>query len=311
MIDRFWSVVLVSALGEKLENASVAAARKVFLDGFLSHRSAYEVIVPQAPLGEIYERGIASWLRERGVVIHVATPIEKIQVVENKVPNLTYGDSIRAFDYYVDATDWQALPRLLDSEVTQPLDIPWSRFTGSPITSIHLWFDRPIMQLPHAVLVDRFTQWIFKVHPAVDASAIQQPHAQEFYYQAVVSASSVLRQQSREATIARVLADLRTVFPDASLANLLRFRILTQPNAVFSYTPKLDNVRPRQQSPIRNLLLAGDWTSTGWPSTMESAVRSGYLAAGEIFRKEGCDDVAWPESLPRSWLVRTLLGVDH
>jgi len=332
-IDRFWSVVLVSALGESVDRASVAAARKVFVDGFLAHRRAHHVYVPQAPLGEIYEQGIACWLQRHGARIHVGSRVDRVAVEGNSVANLSQGPDSRRFDDYVVAVAWPALPRLFDAEALRSLHLAPDSIAGSPITSIHLWFDRPITQLRHAVLVDRLTQWVFRHHAVEndakpergesqisDAEALAGPDAatrvpngsvgaspSPHYYQVVISASDDLEKRTKKSIIAEVLADLRAVFPDASLANLLHHRIVTQPGAVFSYRPGLDDVRPAQQTPIGDLFLAGDWTATGWPSTMESAVRSGYLAAQAILKKHGRSDAnVLPPELPRGWLARRL-----
>jgi uncharacterized protein with NAD-binding domain and iron-sulfur cluster len=83
----------------------------------------------------------------------------------------------------------------------------------------------------------------------------------------------------------RIVAELTDLFPAARNAKLLRARVVTEHAATFSAVPGVDRWRPAQGSPLRNLLVAGDWTATGWPATMEGAVRSGYLAAEELLRR--------------------------
>jgi uncharacterized protein with NAD-binding domain and iron-sulfur cluster len=102
------------------------------------------------------------------------------------------------------------------------------------------------------------------------------------YYQVVISASHDLASCERDDVLREVLGDLAAIFPAARDAQVLRWRMLTQPDAVFSYRPGLDALRPSQRTLLETLFLAGDYTATGWPSTMESAVRSGNLVAEAI-----------------------------
>ena len=121
------------------------------------------------------------------------------------------------------------------------------------------------------MFVERLSQWVF----ARNAGGSHGEH----YYQVVISASHDLARRERQSVVDEVLADLVARFPPAASAHLLRWQLITEQQAVFSVRPGLDAIRPAQQTAIPNLLLAGDWTRTGWPATMEGAVRSGYLAA--------------------------------
>jgi len=281
-IRRFWSVVLVSALSDTLDRVSLPAARKVLVDGFLASRRAYELMVPRAPLDEIYNRRVADWLRTRDVTIHRGVRIQKIEGDARRPGAVVLPDgSQRPFDLFVAAVPWRsvralfpeslldALPALADVEGIEP----------APITAVHLWLDRPITHLREAVLVGRLGQWLFS-EQAADRAAIS--NQQSHYYQVVISASHELRGRNQEHVARQVKEELDAIWPAARRSELLRWRVVTNPEAVFSARPGVDGLRPPQQTPIRNLVLAGDWTSTGWPATMEGAVRSGYLAAEAI-----------------------------
>ena len=294
VIERFWQVVLVSALGESLDRASLSAARKVFLDGFLAHPDACDVLVPRVPLSQLYER-VADWLRERGVVLRLESPVKQ---VDRQAVQLV-GGTAETCDCAILAVPWRrvadiispALPAL-HSGLQAAAEI-----AGSPISGVHLWFDRPITHLPHAVLVGRLSQWVF---------ARKRPAAKDHYYQVVISASHDLAGRDRQAVIEEVLADLQAVFRPAGEATLLRWQLITEQDAVFSVRPGLDEQRPPQQTPVPGLLLAGDWTRTGWPATMEGAVRSGYLAAEAALASIGRPDRLLVPDLPRGWLVKGL-----
>ena len=111
-----------------------------------------------------------------------------------------------------------------------------------------------------------------------------------------------------EELVHEVLADLQAIWPQAREARLRHHRVVTQPAAVFALRPGVERLRPAQQTPLENLFLAGDWTATGWPATMEGAVRSGRLAAEAILRSLGRPRRLVSPDLPRGPLARWLCG---
>jgi predicted NAD/FAD-dependent oxidoreductase len=175
---------------------------------------------------------------------------------------------------------------------------------SAPITSVHLWFDRPITDLPHAVLVGRLSQWVFRRRDL--QSELDGRVGSRSYYQVVISASHDLAGRDRDSVVDEVQADLRSVFPAVATARLTRSKLLTEPDAVFSMRPDVEQLRPAQSTPIPNLYLAGDWTHTGWPATMEGAVRSGYLAAECLLSRIDRSEQMLAPDLPRGWLVKAL-----
>ncbi len=177
--------------------------------------------------------------------------------------------ALHTADFYVSALSFERL-----AQVAPNLSLDASPFTHSPITGIHLWFDRPITTLPHAVLLDRTIQWMFNKSGGR-------------YVQLVVSASRSLVEKSRAEIIELALKELREFFPAAKDAVLERAQVIKEVRATFSAVPGLQTKRPPNQTEIPNLFLAGDWTRSGWPATMEGAVRSGYLAAEAVTRAAG------------------------
>lgn len=279
-IERFWSVVLVSALGEELDRASLSAARKVFVDGFMSHRTAYEIDVPRVSLGELYGERLERWLNDRRVTLHLGTPVKQIVADADRVREIVLADGARCtVDGVVVAVTWKWIRELFDEATLARLPelSGVDRIESAPITGVHLWFDRAITDLPHAVLVGRLSQWLFN-------RGTTTPMASEHYYQIVISASRSLAGRERSTIVDEVVTDLASIWPTAREAKLLRWRVVTEQAAVFSVRPDIEALRPPQQTAIANLALAGDWTRTGWPSTMEGAVRSGYLAAEAMLR---------------------------
>lgn len=314
----FWSVVLQSALSEQLSEIDLAVARKVFVDGFMATRDGYELFVPRYPLAKIYDERLGRWLANRGVVIHRGRAVARIEGSGGGVDALRLADGRRVgVDFVVAAVAWRQIRKLFEGELGEVLSNVGAidNLCPAPITAAHLWFDRPVTELPHAALVGRLTQWVFrhgaKPDPAYSARGGSPPcqasilHPQN-YLQAVVSGERALLGQPKAQTVARVLDDLRTVWPEADRAKLLQWRLVTQPAAVFSPGCGTEARRPSQTTEIPNLFLAGDWTQTGWPSTMEGAVRSGYLAAGAIGGAAGATIAGIPEE-PRAGLLARML----
>lgn len=309
-IERFWHVVLVSALSESLDRIDIGHARKVFVDGFLANRHGWEVDIPTTSLDELYGSRLQNWMTERGATIRLQAGVERIVVENGRTVGVEFksGEQLDA-DFVVAAVPYERLSALLPPALCDdPVLSGLKRIESAPISSVHLWFDRPITELPHAVFVDRLCQWMFhRTRLQRTDSAIDDGRDSSAYYQIVISASRSLRESSQEETIASVVAELTGIWPETSQATLLHARVITEHKAVFSVLPGIDKLRPAQQSPVKNLQWAGDWTATGWPATMEGAVRSGYLAAENILKHLGRPEPVLQPDLPVAFLSKLLL----
>lgn len=278
-IERFWGVVLVSALNETIDRLGLKYARKVFRDGFLADRKGFEVFIPTVPLARLYGDELQAWFGKQGIAVEINAGVSGIEVQDRRVAALRLRDGRRlTADWYVSAVPFERLLDLLPGELVDSLEYfgDLRRLEVSPITSVHLWFDRPVMNLPHAVLVDCLGHWVFNRGQSAPG---------EHYLQVVISAAHSLKGVRREEIEGRVAEELRQLFPAAKQSALVRVRVVTEHRATFSAVPGVDRWRPLQESPMANLVVAGDWTATGWPATMEGAVRSGYLAAEAILKK--------------------------
>jgi phytoene dehydrogenase-like protein len=272
----------------------VAAARKVAVDGFLAHRDAADLFVPTAPLGALFGERLVAWLKERGVAVEAGRGVTALERDAAGAITAVVADGVPLpCDAAILTVPWRAAARLVP-DVVPPAD---ERLAGSPITAVHLWFDRDCIDLPHAVLVGRVSQWIFRPDDG--------PRG---YCQVVISASRGLLDGDRDRLRDTVVAEVRSAFPAAREARLVDARIVTDPTAVLSVRPGVDAVRPPARTAVPNLFLGGDWTATGWPSTMEGAVRSGRLAAVAAAAGLGIPCPGPAPDLPRGLLVRGLLA---
>jgi squalene-associated FAD-dependent desaturase len=305
-VERFWNVVLVSALSESLDRVDVGYARKVFVDGFLSHPRGGDVYVPRVSLDQIFGPPVQRWLEAHGGEVRLNARVAQVSGGLDGVTSLDLrgGESLAAEDYILAVPQHQFLD-LLPADVASHAALAGvASIETAPISSIHLWFDRPITPLPHAVLVGRLCQWMFQ-QPRVADALRETP----WRYQIVISASREVVSLPREEVRDRVLHDLGELWPETRAARLLHWRLVTEHRAVFSATPGIDRLRPTQQSPVPNLQLAGDWTATGWPATMEGAVRSGFLAAENVLARRGRAQRLLQPDLPVGFLPRWLLGL--
>jgi zeta-carotene desaturase len=267
VIDRFWKQILVSAINEDLDRMAASHGLQVFYLGFLARADGYEMGVPTVPLADLYSE--KAWSRHPHVRIQHRANVQQIRIEGGRVTGLIVnGECVKA-DTYVLAVPFERIEALAPG-----LQIDLSQFGHSPITGIHLWFDRPITNLPHATLLDRTIQWLFNKDRGR-------------HVQLVVSASRTLTEMPRAEVIELALRELKEFVPKAKDAILERAHVVKEVRATFSATPRLENLRPDTATELPNLFLAGDWTRSGWPATMEGAVRSGYLAAEAVMKSFG------------------------
>jgi zeta-carotene desaturase len=300
-IDRFWAPVLISALNEDLDHVSVRYAALVFRDSFLKSAEAGRMGLPAVPLSQLYGEA-ATYIEGYAGAVHLRASVDSVTTEADAVVLRVGGEEIRA-DYAVLATPFNALEKILpDTPELEPLREQTHFFATAPITGIHLWFDREVTPLEHAVLLERTIQWMFQKSKIL-AMRRNAPENGS-YIELVVSASKSLIEKSRGEIIDLALQELAEFFPAARDAKLTKATVIKEVHATFSPVPGSDAYRPSHATPWPRLFLAGDWTSTGWPSTMEGAVRSGYGAAEVLTRATGSPASFLVPDLPARGFMR-------
>ena len=304
-VRRFWRPILVSACNEEPERISCLHAFKLFRDGFLLNARAFHFGVPRVPLGTLYTEPTLAYLQKRGSCVHTRTIVEQIHFSNDANPTVTGltlqdGERIEA-DMYVSALQFDLLLKLLPPAVTQGVAY-WENLRDielSPILGAHLWFDRPVDCPPALAILDRDIEWIFN-----KTQNWNLPPEQGTYLSIVISASQRFAQMPKEELTALVLKEVRECLPDTRDATVTKSLVIRWPKATLSPRPGVERLRPDQRSPIANLYVAGEWTQTGWPSTMEGAVRSGYRTAEYILAREGQPQTLVVPDLPPEGLAR-------
>jgi zeta-carotene desaturase len=301
--EHFWKVILVSALNEELDRLSTRAAFHVFMDGFIRNRRGYRMGVPTVPLSELY----STRLLGGACSLRLGTAVRCLEVNAGRIERilLQNGEAAPA-DYFVSAVPPDALVSLLSIDDRRRwADCErWAKLDWSPITGVHLWFDRPVMSHDHLTVSGRTIQWLFN-KSAGAANGASTSGGQ--YVQAVISASRSLVTMRREEILELVVREIAEVLPQSRQAGVRKSVVVKETEATPAFSPGTDDMRPGAETPFSNLFLAGDWTATGWPPTMEGAVRSGYRAAEGVALAAGLPQRFLLPDLPSDLLARLIL----
>jgi zeta-carotene desaturase len=304
-MSRFWHLVIASALNSELDHISLPYATKVMRELFLNSAYAGSMGMSRVPLSDLYA-GAKSYIEDRGGSIVFNTNIESanwndatgIWNLQSSAHSFTAENLILALPFEATA---KLLPRMPQNPAATQLANRIGKLEHWPICSVHLWFDREITELDHAVLLDRDIHWMYhksRWQPSRDRKAS--------YIELVISVSREFAALSREQALSRAISQLAEFFPSVKEAKIIKSALIKEVRATFGVQPGVDTIRPTADSPWPNCFLAGDWTATGWPSTMESAARSGHLAAEALCLSLGEPRSILLPDLPPTGLMKFL-----
>jgi zeta-carotene desaturase len=297
-IKHFWEPVLVGTLNDAFVRCSTKYGGQVFREAFLKSAAGGRFGIPRVPLSVMYG-AVADRVMERGGEVVMRAGVTEIEQVMGGW-RVRAGDAEYAAENLVLALPYEQtqklLPQLQDGAARRELQEKLMNFVHAPITTVHLWWDREVTELDHAVLLDTGIQWMFNKSRI---RGVEDTH----YMELVISASAGELHAEREDIVQNALREVAMFFPRVKEASLLKCGVLKEARATFSVVPGLDAHRPEARTAWKGLYLAGDWTRTGWPSTMEGGVRSGYLAA-EAVTGGKCLQEDLPAAGVMQWLGR-------
>lgn len=287
VIRRFWNTVIISACNLPVDRVSAAAALHVFQEGFLANKWSYTMGLAKVPLMALYDPAVEQ-IESRGGRVLIGTSARSINYDGARVTEIVTENDVIPASAVISAVPFDRLAKLTSDSMRRAdarlrdLDA----IDVSPILGVHLRFDRAIMNLPHLILPDHGVQWLF--NKGIGENGSQHLHA-------VISGADEWMPLREEEIIARVVADVHRALPGAKGLQPIQARSVKEKRATFAVTPGVEQVRPSAApgtiglggGGIPNLFLAGDWIDTGWPATMEGAVRSGYAAAAAITGEGG------------------------
>ncbi len=331
-VEAFWKPFLISALNDELDDIDADYGIDTAVRAFLLNRRGYEVGLPSVPLGDLYAPCI-DYIERRGGRVVFNRGVSGISTQGDRVASISLqdGSTVEAGSY-LSALPFDVLCKLLpQSQGTNPYFAMLDGLSVSPITAVHVWFDRPVTELDYAAVIGRKIQWIFN-QSGRHAGGVSGRHAGVVsghhgggvsgrhaggahtngagaYLGLVVSASDEWMKTPRQEIIDEAMEDLRALLPAVRQAELLKAIVVKEGRATFAPRPGCDALRPGPTSPLSNLFVAGDWAQTGWPATMESAVRSGYQAAEALLRTQGDRTRILRSELPADGLMKWMTGL--
>lgn len=279
--QRFWHPLAIATLNENPSVASASMLRAVLKTAFAGNGRGAAIGISRLGLSDLYARPAQDFIEKRNGRIYVRTSVRKLIVEGRTVASaeLDTGDRLDG-DYYISAVPPNALLKLAPSLLRSSDFSNLSSLRPSPIISINLWFDVPIVDRPFLGLLGTNCQWLF------DKDAIIEPRRDSNQVALVISAAREFIDMSSSQLVEMALADLHRLCPESRRARLLHRRVIKERDATISHTVDSDFQRPGTRTSLSNLMLAGDWINTGLPATIESAVISGEAAAQAIHAED-------------------------
>lgn len=282
-IDRLWAIIAVATLNVDPDHASLALAAKVFRTGLLDHARAADVGYAAVPLGALHSDAALASLRTAGVEVLLAHRVSRVDSGAGQASvSLTShsgGDRRLVADDVVLAMPWTdalaSTPQLAGRPAARAEDLG-----SSPIVNVHVVYDRRVTDFPFAAAVDSPVQWFFD---RTDSSGLR---AGQYLAVTVSAADAYIDRASRELT-EQFVAELGRLLPGARDAKVVDSFVTRERRATFRQVAGSAAARPHCTTGLDRVWLAGAWTATGWPDTMESAVRSGNAAARCVLQNTG------------------------
>ena len=300
VIRNFWDLIIQPTLNADSSRASADLALMIFQEGFLNDRQGANIGYARVGLSTLMAEAAAAYIRGKGGQILVGKGAQAL-LVDGQVTGVGLDDGTTlAADYVVCALPpaglWALLPTVLRDD---PFFAPAARIRTSPIVNVHLWYDRPVTGIDFAAFLNSPLQWLFN-----KSQLWGLPPEDGQYLDISLSGAHDLVDVPGREIIHIMTREVQAFFPLARTAAVKQALVVKQRDATFAPLPGIDRLRLPQGTPIANLFLAGDWTRTGWPATMESAVRSGVMAAQELLHRS-LEERRWETPAPATSLLAT------
>ena len=285
IIIRFWEPLILAVMNIPGDQASASLLIEVLNRAFFADAKASRMIFPKQTLGDLLAQ-LPEYLKSRGSALKLNTRVKKINIEKGRVRSLTMNDGseIEA-DYYISAIPPNQLLKLCSDHSEEfPFIEQLSEYKFSTIASIYLWYDKSITEDAFGSMLGTQTQWFFNRRALCNCD----PALSEKYpghLALTISGADDLNKIPNSEFVKICDKELKEAFPNSSDAKLLHSKVIKEKKATFTASSEIELKRHKTNTAISNLLLAGDWTATGLPATIEGAAQSGYKAAAEITQK--------------------------
>ncbi|MFA6456535.1 MAG: hydroxysqualene dehydroxylase HpnE [Bacteroidota bacterium] len=275
-----WDIIAIGALNDSTEKISAALFVKVLKSAFFGRRKNSSMVIPKKGLSDVLVSGAEKCILSYKNTILLNTSVHHIDCHHSgiSIVQLSNGDTVLP-RVVISAVPYFDLPKVFGDTTgigVQGLDC----FVSSPIVTIHLWFDAHFVAEQFAALIDSPIHWVFNKSKIYGRENVGLQ-----YLALVVSGAHDLIEKEKEEIVAMAHAELKRFYPAASLASVIHSLVIKEKRATFSPKVGIDQFRPSHRTKIPNLFLAGDWTDTKLPATIEGAVQSGFECAAEAAKK--------------------------
>jgi squalene-associated FAD-dependent desaturase len=283
-VESVWDLITVPTVNLPAAEASLSVAAMVFKTGLLSSRSAADIGWSRVPLGRLHGARAADALRQSGAAIRTGVRVLRVRPPHEPAARWTVETDhgpVEA-DGVVCALPHEDASSVLPAGCS-PAQDRWSGLGSSAIVNVHLFFDRPVMRWPFMTAVRSPVQWVFDRTTSSGWDAATDGRGQ--YLAVSLSAADHLLGTRPEDLVSSTVEALSVLLPEVRGAGLADSLVTKERRATFRAVPGTASARPQARTALAGLTLAGAWTSTGWPATMEGAVRSGRTAADTLLRQ--------------------------
>lgn len=275
-----WDIIAIGSLNDHPRDASALLFYRVLRTAFLGRRLDSSLLLPRVGLTELFVDPAIRYLKVHGGSVQTGAGVQQLVTEAKRVAAVKLADgSIVEGRSFVSSVPWYAAKALLRDTPAASVLPPDDSFRASAIISVNLWFDRQVMVGEFAALLDSRIQWVFNKSAILRASKTASQ-----YLTLVISGASSMVDLSNDELMKIALDDLSRVLPEVRIATLQHSLVMKEKRATFSPLPGVERLRPSSATPLENLFLAGDWTDTGFPATIEGAVMSGRRAAELVDR---------------------------
>jgi len=259
-VKSLWEIIAIGALNTNIDKASAFMFREILMKIFFNGNFASTIILPKNGLSDAYVKNAKKYIESNGGKIKLSSSVKEFIISDNKIVGIRIPEEVyKDFDYVISAIPFHAFNSLY-SELFLDENI---EFEYSSILNIHIWLKNNPMKEQFYGLIDSPVHWIFNKGNHINL---------------VISDADYLIDKSAEEIYKMCVGEL-IKYTDIEESDILQYKVLKEKRATFVPTNKNNYLRPSSKTEIVNLFLAGDWTDTGLPSTIESAVKSGRIAA--------------------------------
>lgn len=277
MKTRFWNPMVIATLNQSPDIASARMLKVVLQEAFGGDSKSANIGISRVGLSDLYTDGASDLIKLRGGDVQTGAQVQRLIVERGRVVAVELKDGERVgADCFISAVPPGALFEILPDELRSKEFASLEKLGSSPIVSINLWFDRPVIDREFVGLLGTRCQWIFNKDLILPTGKRSNQIA------VIISAARDFVDWTRSDLVEMAVSDLHELLPDSRSAVLLHSVTVKEREATLSHTVESDSLRLGAQTSVPNLILAGDWTNTGLPATIESAVVSGNIAADRV-----------------------------